>query len=348
MCTLLFPKSKNMATIDSRKISVKLKVGPADYARLGENSTIEQIHNHRRIGASLSKGGDVVRGLNFEEEKKYLGEIIGVSPSSQDWQKATRAYWCNITQEVPADEFGLELEVGFLYPDDAAAEKGREEEAAENAKAIAMFEKDLDYTIQFDVRQKVGQPINLRDYILYRHCLVYNQCANSPKLVNKSPKIRFYLYSREAAQADAAIKVKMRQKAYTMYLELVGDRGKVDNVIHVLKDVIQRYNDKPTNVEKIDVSTDIGKDVALEKLANEFPERLIAVASDVDLSLKAFIERAIGAGELKRLANTDTIIYGDNTPIGNSVNEAVAYLKSEDNREVLQTIKARLDAFKKG
>lgn len=334
------------ATVDSRKVFIKLIIGPSAHARLGENSTIEQIHNHRRIGASLGKGGDVVRGLSFEEEKKYLPDVIGVSPQSNDWQKATRNYWANITTEVPPDT-GLELEVGFVYPDEESATKGRAEEEKENAAATAMYAQELDYAMKFDVRQSVGRPINISDYILYRHCLVYNQCANSPKLTHKSAKIRFYLYSKEAVQADLAIKIKMRQKAYAMYLELIGDRAKVDNVIYVLKDTIQRYNENVLNVEKLDVTNEIGKDVALEKIVNEFPERLIAVLDDKDLPLKAFIERAITAGELKRLPNTDTIVYGDNTPMGNSINETVAYLKNEQNREIFQTIKSRLEAFAK-
>lgn len=334
------------AIIDRREVTIMLRVGASDRARLGENSTIEQIHNHRRIGASLSKGGDVVRGLSFEEEKKYLPDIIGVSVTSNDWAKATRAYWANISAEISPD-FGRTLEVGFMYPDEATAEKGRAEERKENALATAAFAEDSDYNLKFTVRGEVGTPININDYILYRYCLVYNKCANSSKLVYKSPKILFYLFNKEAQQADLAIKVKSRQKAYGMYLELIGDRTKVDNVLYVMRELIERYNENPANTEKLELTSDIAKDATLEKLVNAYPERLIAVLEDTELAVKAFIERAIVAGELKRLPNTDTIIYGDNTHIGNTINEAVAYLKNEANREVLQTIKARLEAFRK-
>jgi hypothetical protein len=65
----------------------------------------------RKIGSTfVSDTKDVLRGLNKDEEKLYLPDIIGVQPTSEQWNAAVRDYWLNYTIDVP--EKGKELIIG--------------------------------------------------------------------------------------------------------------------------------------------------------------------------------------------------------------------------------------------
>lgn len=65
-----------------------------------------------RISAQFAKGSaDTLRGLNAEEEKQYLPDILGVQPDSPSWRQETKDYWCNMSIIVP--EEGLILNIGL-------------------------------------------------------------------------------------------------------------------------------------------------------------------------------------------------------------------------------------------
>lgn len=65
----------------------------------------------QRIGSVMSGNGPL-RGLSFEDEKKYLPALIGVDGNSPDFSKAATAYWSNLSIPVPID--GYKLNVGVL------------------------------------------------------------------------------------------------------------------------------------------------------------------------------------------------------------------------------------------
>ena len=65
----------------------------------------------RKIGSTwVSDTKDVLRGLSKEEEKEYLPDIIGIQPTSEQWNGAVRDYWLNYVIDVPKE--GKELIIG--------------------------------------------------------------------------------------------------------------------------------------------------------------------------------------------------------------------------------------------
>lgn len=65
----------------------------------------------RRIGSVYLKGGDILKGLTIAEQKKWLPEILGISPTEAGWAKQVRSYFANLTIEVPTD--GVTLNVAL-------------------------------------------------------------------------------------------------------------------------------------------------------------------------------------------------------------------------------------------
>lgn len=156
-----------------------------------------------KIGASI-RNNTVNRGLSLDEEEKYLPQIIGIKPSSEHWEKATRDYWNNISVKVP--EAGLKLEIGFKY-------KSKE---------------DAD-------RNQNGTPININDYVLYKYCLEYAHVANHIDLIGASPKIRFYIFDQEEEKKAKTSQFKVRSEAMKLYLETLADRSLVDDILNIYK-----------------------------------------------------------------------------------------------------------------
>ena len=65
----------------------------------------------RKIGSVFTSGGDIIRGLTFAEQKQYLPEILGLSPSDPEFSRKCREYYLNLTVDIPMA--GLDLEVGL-------------------------------------------------------------------------------------------------------------------------------------------------------------------------------------------------------------------------------------------
>jgi hypothetical protein len=79
------------------------------------------VEAKRRIGSVYLKGGDILKGLTIAEQKKWLPEILGISPAEAGWAKQVRSYFANLTIDVPpggvtlniaTDEEGNPVNVG--------------------------------------------------------------------------------------------------------------------------------------------------------------------------------------------------------------------------------------------
>lgn len=328
---------------DSRIYWVRHKPDPGAVARMGDNLKIgEVVHQKRKIGAFL-KGAEVNHALTPDEEAAYLPSIVGVQPNQQEWVSAVNQYWNNISTVVPyiedanGKEVGLQLECGMYYKTDADLTAAREEEKKEWETYKLHRDEGRFYNMKFEIRFKLGSPINLNDYILFRHCLQYNRVANSPDEMYNSPNITFYLFSKDMEGIENQRLLKIKKEAMVKYLELMEDEVKMRDVVSVLNDILKTdplpvtYNSSKGDIE-----------VALDVHMNKSPATFLMVVKDESIQMKSLISRAINNGLLRRLPATDVIYYGDNTLIGNSVDEAVVFLTNDKNKVILQEIKSKL------
>jgi hypothetical protein len=270
------------------------------------------------IGASL-KGNDVLRGLNQEEEERYLKDIIGVNPKSQDWNKETKNYWANMRARVPQGDIGLELEIGFSYPSDEIAAKA--EKAAD------------DFTEYVDIlksNQKFGNPINVTNYILFRYALVYNKIANKEEDIYKSPNITMYITSKSEKLKKETKLLKAKQKAFAKSMEIGENETIIDGILY-------QFDIPPRHLSLTE------KLLEVNKIVTEKPYDFIRIVNDSKFEMKSLIEGAIINGDLRRIENTDVIYFGDNDLLGNSIDETIVFLTSKEprNTNILNTIKAK-------
>lgn len=319
-------------------VFVSVKHNAGDEVRiLSQDLGLEVLKNLYKVGSSF-RNGDVNRGLTRDEEHKLLPDIVGSNPQSQDWNSTVREYWANISATIPVSktvEGGRKLEVGLEYDTEEDAEKGNAERDSEWEKYRTERERGKEYIMSHSVRLSKGHPINIEDYILYRYLLVYGECANTPEEMNNSSKIRFYLTS-EAQRKNANAKlVKMQTKAMEVYLTVINDVEKVANIIAVLKG--EQNFIPPKGSELFELQA------AISTFMQQNPTRFVDIVNDKQLDAKAFIYKAIAAGVLRRLPNSDVIMYGDNTKLGQNIQQAIDWTQNADNAETLMIIKAQMN-----
>lgn len=265
------------------------------------------IPHNNRIGA-----GFTAPVLTPEEEEQFLPNIIKRQPSDIRWQDEVENYFKNISVQVPEPD-GLKLEIGFAYPNEEAANRGEDSNETE--------------------KHKYGEPINVSNYVLYRHCLVYGKVANIGVDYNKSPKIQFYMTSPNHDNRIKTNAAQSRLKAYEILAEIKTDHQKLSSIIDVLA------NDPFSGIGIIEPGMELAEiDTYIQTNAAKFVE----IANDKDLNLRATIERCINLDILNRAENTNIIMY-DTSIIGNTTNEAIAFLKDENNAKLFNTIKSQLD-----
>jgi hypothetical protein len=260
-----------------------------------------------KIGASLNNNGPL-RGLSLAEELIYLPPILGISASSEKFTEAARRYWNNISVNIPEDE-GLKLETGWEW----------------GTKA------DMDVESKLPLSERIkGRPINIADYILYRYALVYGRVANSFEERFATPKIRFYLHTKELEVKAAKQKIDVKNKAKAAYLEILGDRNTIKYIL--------RVDDLSLNLDDLD-NDDM--DILLDELVEKNPTSFLKLCKDPDLDTKALLHEALRNNLLDRMPNSETVMMGS-VVLGVNDREVVANLNS--NADNFKAIRNKLEA----
>lgn len=338
------PAPQKQAPAPSTTVSQKSVVAEAPVKKLIYPRVVSRLVyiRRKRTGISLPVEGEfidesiqkigpayrfksVLRGLEPQEEERWLPRIIGVQPTSDNWGKATEDYWAHISRVVPPNNKdgsgGLELEIGMRYETEAdflADEQGKldEDGALLNPK---------------------GNPINPTDYILWRYCLRYSKVANSYEEIHKSAKIEFYIFSKDKDIKDKKNAFELRKEANQLLYKNLSDRSWVEHMLRVL---VQSDPEAQVGIKDIPRLDDNEKDVLLDQYASKMPASFLTYGKDRHLEMKSFIEVCVVVGLLNRIPNTQSISL-DGQTLGNTTEEVVAFLLNPQNNGVLGQLKAQ-------
>ena len=309
-----------MSNISKVKISIRRKQGKG---LPGDDVTLHNL----KIGSALKgSGGGILRGLNFEEEKKYLPEIINISPTDNEWRKMTQDYWNNISVVIPADGTTIDKLQGKVL-DFTVSFKNKQEK--DN------FEEALKFETKAQIISEHGEVIEgIANYVLFRYALVYSKVANSVEDIDKSAKILFYLYSKQTQTKLEHKSFKKRNEALAEFIKVLPNEGKINAILMLFEQDLASYE------------TLEDKHLALEALVKTKPATFLSYIKDENLSIKAAIKKAVEAGIINNPPNTTTFYYGGNNEhtLGTTLENAVLYLKSEEqkNKQIWEAIKSQL------
>lgn len=314
--------------IDPTKLESKLELS---VRRKHQNSGLpgdDAVLQNPKIGSSF-RGKAPLSGLTIDEEKKYLPEIIGISPIDVNWRKEVRDYWNNISERVAHDKEGTNSRLpGRVISFTVRFKKLKDKEMFDG---FSKFEDKARFAERGEIVEGVA------DYVLFKYCLVYSAVANSKEDVNKSAKILFYLYSQENQAKKDYTAFERRERARSLFSTIRADEDKVDSLLRVFKE-------DPTDAFIFSNIQD--KHLRLDTLISKNPGRFINFVNDKSLEQKALISEAVVSGIIHNPANTESYFYGDDKQVvlGNTLEDAVLFLRSKQERniQILESIKAQL------
>lgn len=296
------------------------------------------------IGSSIRSSQ--VLASNRAEVEAYFPQLLGISVNNENFVTRLKQYLNNI--QVPVNELGVTFDCSFRFNHkrDYFAFKAREEEIEMvYKKANKQSTKDLRAALAIKINDlnnleseqyAVGSPVNITDYILYRHCLLYRDVAKDTALINCDPFVRFYL--KDDAK-DKERQQKLRQEinnAKRNYIEVIGDDEMFDAVY------IQYCVVAGLPIVNSLLSEKIDKENQLDKFSTSEPVKFNSIVKDKDLRIKSLIELLIARGEFVRSQFNQNITTQDGEFIGANMKEAIVWAKNPENENVLAAFKNKL------
>lgn len=296
------------------------------------------------IGGSINSS--MILSSNKGEVEAYFPNLIGISYNNPDFVNRVKAYLNNI--RIPVDELGKTFDVSFHYyhkkdyyhfkNEEERIEKTYQNADRSSIKKIreALNEKIKALNVLEGTKYKYGYPVNITDYLMYRHCLLYHDVAKDIALINSDPNIRFY-FKDDVKEAQKRRKYRESvNRAKANYVACLADDTLFDAVyiqycvINNLPVISSLAEDK------------LEREVKLDKFSTDEPIKFNKIFNNKDNKLIANIEMLIARGELVRSQYNQNITSSDGEFIGANMSETIAWFKNPNNTSAVNAYLAKL------
>ena len=250
------------------------------------------------IGSYYESGGSprIATGLSFQEETLLLPLILEVPAEHPDFRKTLNDFYRNISTLVPY-EHGLTLEIGL---------------SESNTDAVS----------------KSNLPINLIDYLRYRHAIRHPHVAPNKEAAAGNQLKMFYIFDKTEVSKKSSKKLEQQDAALVIYQSVKDDPRKTAMALTLLG----------VDPNKLDESE---HRATLKSKAEQVPDKFIAVLEDKDFETNYWIESMVNHKIIKKMgqkyfdAETDRLL-------GSSLEEVIYFFRDDSNSDVVVTLKARL------
>lgn len=259
-------------------------------------------NSRQSIGSYFESPGSmkIATGLSLAEEKILMPKVINIPADDRDFRKAVNDFFTDITTMVPHQR-GVELEVGLL----------------ENNEHV-ISEDNL--------------PINIIDYIRYRHAKGHPWVAENHETAKGDQTKQYYIFDKYNIQHKNSKRMKDEDAAMTIYLKISKDMNIVDQMLVVMGVDPRSF---------VGPQKDSLKVAELRNLAKDKSEDFIKAYTEEDLELRYTIKSMLKLGVLKEVgsriidAETDALI-------GNTLEETIWWFKDDGNSDSVVVLKARM------
>lgn len=289
------------------------------------------------IGGSIKSSRTL--SSNKEEVDTYFPNIIGLSPNDPNFISRVKQYLNNI--RIPVDELGRTFDISFYYfhKKDYYKIKAEEEKIEEvyqsanrqNIKNLreALKEKINRLHILESTKCRLGYPINVDEYLMYRHCLLYNDVAKDVALINSDSNIRFY-FKDDQKEAEKLHKYRLEvNKAKANYVACLADNDLFDAIY--TQYCVQNSLPVISSLAK----DRLEREIEIDKFSTNEPIKFNKIFNNKDIRLIANIEKLVARGELIRSQYNQNISTPDGEFIGANTGEAVSYFKNPENTSIV-------------
>jgi hypothetical protein len=174
-----------------------------------------------------------------------------------------------------------------------------------------------------------GEPLNVMDYVKYKFASQHPHVAADESDLSANRSYKYYIYDEALELEEDYNELEYRKKAYKEFIKLTDNEKKMDMVVRLHLE----------NPSKMDQKS---KELFLETMVEENPLNFYNIATSKTLEIEAFIEECLTAEVLRKVGNS--LLLGDEK-LGDSMEEAVLFLKDKKNSSTLTTLKARVQQF---
>lgn len=334
--------SENQPYTDVRSITIMLVKNTSLYRKANDKVLPKRIDY---IGSCFNSSK--VISANQEEVNAYFPNLVGLSPNDPSFMLRVKQYLNNI--RIPVDELGKTFDISFYYyhKKDYYKFKAKEEAIEETyQKAPRRGDVEIKAAIKAKVnalnllesqKHKVGYPINVEDYLMYRHCLLYHSVAKDMSIINSDTSIRFY-FKDDKKEADKLRKYRLEvNKAKSNYVACIADSVLFEAVYIqycVLNSLpVLTYLNRPQ----------LDKEIDLDKFSSNEPVKFNKIVYNKDIKLMAVIEKLIARGELVRSQYSQNITTTDGELIGANIGEVIVWFKDPKNASMVAAYNHKLN-----
>lgn len=289
------------------------------------------------IGGSIKSSRTL--SSNKEEVDTYFPNIIGLSPNDPNFISRVKQYLNNI--RIPIDELGRTFDISFHYfhkkdyykikAEEEKIEKVYQSANRQNIKNLreALNEKINRLHILESTKCRLGYPINVDEYLMYRHCLLYNDVAKDVALINSDSNIRFY-FKDDQKEAEKLRKYRLEvNKAKANYVACLADNDLFDAIY--TQYCVQNSLPVISSLAK----DRLEREIEIDKFSTNEPIKFNKIFNNKDIRLIANIEKLVARGELIRSQYNQNISTPDGEFIGANIGEAVSYFKNPENASIV-------------
>ena len=330
----------NEPYFEDRYIVIALVSSFSLYRKANDKSLEER---NEFIGSSVRSSRTLAS--NKGEVEAYFPNLIGVSPTNENFVRRVKEYLNNI--QVKVDKLGKRLNISFHYHHVKDYYRFKNAEEAIDAEFAAVNRGDstaLDKAIENRIiklnaleseKYRYGYPDNVADYLLYRHCLLYSDVAKDHSLINKE-HIRFYFKDE---QKENELKAKQRlelNNAKRNFVTLIGNDKAFEDV-YVQYCVLKNKPIIPSLAED-----DLVKQENLDYFSQKEPAKFNELYNDRNISVKSLIERLVAYGILIRHPHSQNIVSANGDFIGANMKEATAWFKNAENEATVAAYENQL------
>lgn len=210
----------------------------------------------KKIGSEFApKSRDTIRGLNPQQEKAYLPQVIGLQPTDPQFPNKTRDFWADYTIQ-PTPE-GIRLNI--------ATTKGVDDEG-----------KDIII------------PESIEDYMVYQFAMKSSKVAKTDHELSNLSMYDFYLEDLSKIKRREESEYETREKADIAYSKFV---TKMETSMDKVNLILEMMKEKGTYFD-IDIE-EVDKKIMLRKHKEKEPRAFLALVDDPALEQKAFISECI-------------------------------------------------------
>lgn len=330
--------------IDKRQIIIASVLNYSAYRRINM-AALGKPRN--TIGSSVNS----VRKLmsNKGEVEHYFPELVGVASNNPEFITRVKNYLNNIFFDVRDTERTIDVSFRYRHKKDYLEIHKKEEKiweiynAVDRSNTAKLYEaaviRDNDLFNLESTKYQYGDPLNLEQYILYRHCLNYPDVAKDEAFINSNANLRFYIKDKNKEEVRKNKLIKEQQSALRHLVELQASPSKT-NAVYVEYCIYSGIS-LSDGLSK----TALTQSKELMDFATTNPRKFNEFVNDKNLLDKAFIETLITRGELVRSEYNQQINTPDGQFVGANINDAIAFFKNPDNNGLKTKLENKLKLF---